>query len=148
MAAKSKKTDKKKTIPPFRAGDTIRVHLKVVEGESERIQVFEGVVIRRKGGGVSETFTVRKVSFGVGVERVFPLHSPRIHQIELARGGRARRARLYYLRKLGGRAARLTEEERSTEPAEKAPETAKDDGGSSPPPEAAQENPKAEAAPA
>lgn len=97
----------KQELPEFRPGDTVRVHLKVVEGTRERIQVFEGVVIRRRGGGLSETFTVRRVSYGVGVERTFPLHSPRIERIEPMRRGRVRRARLYYLRKLRGKAARI-----------------------------------------
>ena len=105
-----------KTIPQFRPGDTVRVHMRVVEGDdSERIQVFEGTVIRRRGRGVSESFTVRKISFGVGVERTFPVLSPRIQKIELSRGGRARRARLYYLRGLGGKAARLSDVERPSE---------------------------------
>lgn len=99
----------KPDIPQFRPGDTVRVHVKVVEGERQRIQVFEGVVIRRRGGGVSETFTVRRVSYGVGVERTFPLHSPRVDRIEVIRLGRVRRARLYYLRKLRGKAARIRE---------------------------------------
>ncbi|ACA59195.1 50S ribosomal protein L19 [Candidatus Desulforudis audaxviator] len=99
----------KPDIPEFRPGDTVRVHVKVVEGERQRIQVFEGVVIRRRGGGVSETFTVRRVSYGVGVERTFPLHSPRVDRIEVVRLGRVRRARLYYLRKLRGKAARIRE---------------------------------------
>jgi len=97
----------KPDIPEFQPGDTVRVHVKVVEGGRERIQVFEGVVIRRRGGGLSETFTVRRVSYGVGVERTFPLHSPRIDHIELVRRGRVRRARLYYLRQLRGKAARI-----------------------------------------
>lgn len=95
------------TIPRFTPGDTVRVHVKVVEGDSERIQAFEGVVIRRRGKGVSETFIVRKISFGVGVERSFPLNSPRIAKIEFVRAGKARRSRLYYLRDLAGKAARL-----------------------------------------
>ncbi len=95
--------------PDFRPGDTVRVHVRVVEGESERIQVFEGVVISRRGGGRSESFTVRKVSFGVGVERTFPINSPRIQRIELSRSGRVRRSKLFYLRDLTGRAARLGE---------------------------------------
>lgn len=99
----------KKTIPEFRPGDTVRVHVKVVEGGRERIQVFEGVVIRRRGGGLDETFTVRRVSYGVGVERIFPLYSPRIERIQVVRRGRVRRARLYYLRKLRGKAARIEE---------------------------------------
>ncbi|MGA9173464.1 MAG: 50S ribosomal protein L19 [Thermoactinomyces sp.] len=99
----------KKDIPQFRAGDTLRVHVKVKEGQRERIQVFEGVVIQRRGGGISETFTVRKISYGVGVERTFPLHSPRIEKIEVIRRGKVRRAKLYYLRKLRGKAARIKE---------------------------------------
>ena len=96
-------------IPEFKSGDTVKVHVKVVEGARERIQVFEGVVIRRRGGGLSETFTVRRMSYGVGVERTFPIHSPRIAKIEVMRYGRVRRARLYYLRKLRGKAARIKE---------------------------------------
>jgi large subunit ribosomal protein L19 len=105
-------------VPDFRAGDTVRVHVKVVEGNKERIQVFQGVVIGRKGGGIRETFTARKVSGGVGVERVFPLHSPSIDRIEVVRRGRVRRAKLYYLRNLQGKAARIKErrEELSAEP--------------------------------
>lgn len=94
-------------IPPFRPGDTVRVHVKVVEGTRERIQVFEGVVIRRKGGGLRENFTVRRVTYNVGVERTFPLHSPRIEKIEVMRRGKVRRAKLYYLRNLTGKAARI-----------------------------------------
>ena len=89
-------------IPTFRAGDTVRVHVKVKEGNRERIQVFEGVVIKRRGSGVSETFTVRKISYGVGVERAFPLHTPKIEKIEVLRRGRVRRAKLYYPRNLTG----------------------------------------------
>jgi large subunit ribosomal protein L19 len=96
-------------IPAFKAGDTVRVHVKVKEGNRERIQVFEGVVIRRRGGNISETFTVRKISYGVGVERTFPLHSPKIEKIEVVRRGRVRRAKLYYLRNLTGKAARIKE---------------------------------------
>ncbi|MDO4899913.1 50S ribosomal protein L19 [Actinomyces sp.] len=96
-------------IPSFRAGDTLRVHVKVVEGSRSRIQVFQGVVIARKGGGVSETFTIRKVSFGVGVERTFPLHTPTIDKIEVVTRGDVRRAKLYYLRKLHGKAAKIKE---------------------------------------
>lgn len=96
-------------LPNFRPGDTLRVHVKVTEGNRERIQVFEGVVIKRQGGGISETFTVRKVSYGVGVERTFPLHSPKIDKIEVIRRGKVRRAKLYYLRKLHGKAARINE---------------------------------------
>ena len=96
-------------IPDFRAGDTVKVYVKVVEGSRERVQMFEGVVIARSGGGVRETFTVRRVSYGVGVERTFPLHSPRIEKIEVARRGVVRRAKLYYLRNLTGKAARIRE---------------------------------------
>ncbi|MBU4533637.1 MAG: 50S ribosomal protein L19 [Eubacteriales bacterium] len=97
----------KTDIPSFRPGDTVRVHVKVVEGERERTQMFEGVVIRRRGGGLSETFTVRRVSYGVGVERTFPIHSPRVQKIDVLRRGKVRRARLFYLRKLRGKAARI-----------------------------------------
>ena len=97
-------------IPAFRPGDTVRVHVKVIEGNRERIQVFEGVVIKRASGGVRETFTVRRVSFGVGVERIFPFHSPRIEKIELERKGRVRRAKLYYLRDKVGKAAKVKEQ--------------------------------------
>ena len=96
-------------VPAFRPGDTVKVHVKVVEGNRSRIQVFQGVVIRRSGGGVRETFTVRKVSFGVGVERTFPLHSPIIDRIEVDRRGDVRRAKLYYLRGLRGKAAKIKE---------------------------------------
>ncbi len=99
----------KSDIPAFRTGDTLRVHVKVIEGQRERIQVFEGVVIRRRGTGVSETFIVRKISNGVGVERTFPLHSPKIDKIEVMRRGKVRRARIFYLRKLRGKAARIKE---------------------------------------
>ncbi|RXI98028.1 50S ribosomal protein L19 [Anaerobacillus alkaliphilus] len=96
-------------IPAFRPGDTVRVHVKVVEGTRERIQVYEGIVIKRRGSGISETFTARKVSYGVGVERTFPLHSPKIDKIEVMRRGKVRRAKLYYLRALRGKAARIKE---------------------------------------
>jgi len=109
MSAQADSTSPRK-LPDFKPGDTVRVHLRVVEGDSERIQVFEGTVLRRRGSGVSETFLVRKVSFGVGVERMFPLNSPRIDKIEVVKTGRVRRARLYYLRNLSGRASRLDEE--------------------------------------
>jgi len=99
----------KKDIPDFRPGDTLKVYTKVVEGGRERIQVFEGLVIARKGGGLRETFTVRKISYGVGVERVFMLHSPRIDKIEVVKKGRVRRAKLYYMRNLRGKAARIKE---------------------------------------
>lgn len=103
-------TPENNAIPRFTPGDTVRVHVKVVEGDSERIQAFEGVVLRRRGKGVSESFIVRKISFGVGVERSFPTNSPRIAKIELVRSGKSRRARLYYLRDLAGKAARLSED--------------------------------------
>lgn len=94
-------------VPNFKAGDTLKVHVKVKEGNRERIQLFEGVVIKRRGGGISETFTIRKISYGVGVERTFPVHTPKIDKIEVARRGRIRRAKLYYLRNLTGKAARI-----------------------------------------
>lgn len=96
-------------IPPFRAGDTLRVHVRVVEGNRSRIQVFQGVVLRRQGSGIRETFTVRKISFGVGVERTFPVHSPVIDKIEVVSRGDVNRAKLYYLRNLRGKAARIRE---------------------------------------
>lgn len=99
----------KSDIPSFKPGDTVRVHVKVVEGTRERIQVFEGVVIKRQGGSARETFTVRRVSYGIGVERTFPVHSPRIDKIEVMRRGIVRRAKLYYLRNLTGKAARIKE---------------------------------------
>ncbi|WP_138496602.1 50S ribosomal protein L19 [Paenibacillus pinistramenti] len=99
----------RKDLPSFRPGDTLKVHVKVIEGSRERIQLFEGVVIKRRGGGISETFTVRKISNGVGVERTFPLHSPKLDKIEVARRGKVRRAKLYYLRELRGKAARIKE---------------------------------------
>ena len=99
----------KKDLPALRPGDTVQVHVKVIEGTRERIQVYEGVVIKIKGGGIRETFTVRRVAYGVGVERTFPLHSPRIDKIVVKRHGKVRRAKLYYLRKLTGKAARIKE---------------------------------------
>jgi len=96
-------------IPEFRPGDTVKVHVKVVEGTRERIQVFEGVVIDRKSGGVRENFTVRRVSYGIGVERTFPVHSPRVEKIDVVRRGIVRRAKLYYLRNLTGKRARIKE---------------------------------------
>jgi large subunit ribosomal protein L19 len=96
-------------LPEFRPGDTVKVHVRVVEGNRERVQVFQGVVIARSGGGIRETFTVRKISFGIGVERTFPLHSPSIAQLELVQRGRVRRAKLYYLRDLRGKKARIRE---------------------------------------
>jgi large subunit ribosomal protein L19 len=100
---------KKNDLPAFRPGDQVKVQFKVIEGDNERIQSFEGVVIRRKGTGLGESFTVRKISFGIGVERIFPIHSPRIEKIELVRRGRVRRAKLYYLRERSGKAARIEE---------------------------------------
>jgi large subunit ribosomal protein L19 len=105
LDAESLRTD----VPDFRPGDTLKVHVRVVEGSRERIQVFQGVVIRRQGSGVRETFTVRKVSFGVGVERTFPVHTPIISKIEVATRGDVRRAKLYYLRDLRGKAAKIKE---------------------------------------
>ena len=99
----------KKDIPEFSVGDTVKVYVKVVEGTRERLQAFEGTVIQRNGGGVSETFTVRRVSYGVGVERTFPLHSPRVAQIEILHRGRVRRAKLFYLRNRVGKAAKVRE---------------------------------------
>ncbi len=100
----------KTDLPDFRPGDTVRVHVVVREGGKERIQIFEGVVIARRGGGISDTITVRKVSYGVGVERTFPVHSPSVAKIEVVRKGKVRRAKLYYLRNLSGKAARLKED--------------------------------------
>lgn len=99
----------RRDLPDFRPGDTVRVHVKVVEAGRERVQPFEGVVIQRRGGGIGETFTVRRVSYGIGVERTFLLHSPRLEKIEVLRRGRVRRAKLFYLRGLKGRAARVKE---------------------------------------
>lgn len=98
-----------KEIPQFKAGDSVKVHVKIKEGTRERIQIFEGLVIKRQGGGISETFTVRKISYGVGVERTFPVHSPVIEQIEVTRIGKVRRAKLHYIRSLSTKAARITE---------------------------------------
>ena len=98
-----------KSIPPFRAGDTLRVNVRVKEGEKERLQAFEGVSIARRGAGVSETFTVRKISNGVGVERIFPVHSPMLAEIAVVRRGRVRRAKLFYLRSVTGKSARIKE---------------------------------------
>ncbi|MEM6793304.1 MAG: 50S ribosomal protein L19 [Acidobacteriota bacterium] len=99
----------KEDLPDFRPGDTLKVHVRVVEGKKERIQIFQGVVIARKGGGTRESFTIRKMSGGIGVERVFPLHSPTLDRIEVVRRGKVRRAKLYYLRELRGKAARIAE---------------------------------------
>jgi large subunit ribosomal protein L19 len=99
----------KSNMPPFRAGDTVRVHIKVAEGGRDRLQAFEGVVVGRRGGGTREAFTVRRISHGVGVERTFPLHSPRVEKIEILRTGRVRRAKLYYLREKIGKETRVKE---------------------------------------
>ena len=99
-------------MPDFRAGDTVRVHVRVVEGTHERIQIFEGVVIKRKGAGISATYTVRKMSSGIGVERTFPVNDPRVAKVEVLRHGRVRRAKLYYLRERHGKAARIAEKRR------------------------------------
>ena len=110
---RSLEQEQQKEVPNFGPGDTVRVHAKVVEGSRERVQVFEGVVIRRRGGGINENFTVRRMAaHGIGVERTFLIHSPRIDQIEVTRYGRVRRANLYYLRGRTGRAARITERRR------------------------------------
>jgi large subunit ribosomal protein L19 len=105
------KPETRAQIPEFRVGDTVRVHTKISEGDKERIQIFEGVVIRRKRGQVNTTFTVRKMSYGVGVERIFPLYSPRIDKLEVMTSGKVKRARLFYLRDLQGKAARLQNRE-------------------------------------
>ena len=102
----------RKDIPDFAPGDTVRVHVRILEGEKERIQVFEGFVIGRSGGGLRETFRVRKMSYGIGVERIFPVHSPRLDKIEVIRRGRVRRAKLYYLRDRKGKAAQVKEKRR------------------------------------
>ena len=100
----------KQEVPQFEVGDTVKVYVKVVEGTRERLQAFEGIVIAKKNGGVRETFTVRRVSFGIGIERTFQLHSPRVDKIELVRHGKVRRAKLYYLRNLSGKAAKIKEQ--------------------------------------
>jgi len=102
----------KRTVIPFNVGDTVKVYTKVVEGDKERIQLFEGAVIGKKNGGIRETFTVRKISFGVGVERVFPLHSPSIEKVEIIKRGSVRRAKLYYIRAKKGKAAKIKEKDR------------------------------------
>jgi large subunit ribosomal protein L19 len=130
------RTRLRKDIPPFRPGDQVKVHVKVREGGRERLQVFEGVVIARRGGGLRESFTVRKVSFGVGVERTFPIHAPAVAKLEVVRHGKVRRAKLYYLRELSGRRAKI--EERRSRIQEWVPEA-------DVPEEAADEQPAAEA---
>jgi len=103
----------KMALPQFKSGDTVRVHVRIKEGEKERVQIFEGLVIRKRRGGVRASFTVRKVSYGIGVERIFPLHSPIIDKVEVVQRGRVRRARLYYIRKRKGKAARIKEKRRN-----------------------------------
>jgi len=100
-------------LPDFRVGDTVRVHVKIIEGEKERIQLFEGVVIRKKKGGIRSTFTVRKISYGIGVERIFPTHSPRVERIDILSRGKVRRSKLFYLRGLKGKAARIRGEKKA-----------------------------------
>src|SRR5699024_10262860 len=112
LIAKITESQLRNDIPDFRAGDSVRVHARIVEGSRERIQIFEGVVIKRRGEGISETYTVRKISNGIGVECTFPLHTPRVDKIEVTRHGRVRRAKLYYLRALHGKAARIPERRR------------------------------------
>jgi large subunit ribosomal protein L19 len=113
LIAKINQEQLRDDVPDFRAGDTVRVHARIVEGTRERIQLFEGVVIKRKGAGIQATYTVRKISNGVGVERIFPLHSPRVAKIDVIRQGRVRRAKLYDLRELNGKAARIPERRRN-----------------------------------
>jgi len=112
-----KKYYRGENLPEFRPGDTLRVHVKIKEGTRERIQVFEGIVIAKQHGGLDETFTVRKISNGVGVERIFPVHCPSIDKVEVTRKGKVRRAKLYYLRKLSGKAARIKERRKYTQEA-------------------------------
>ena len=100
-------------LPDFRVGDTVRIHVKIIEGEKERVQLFEGVVIRKKRGGIRSTFTVRKISYGIGVERIFPTHSPRIDRIDILSRGKVRRGKLFYLRGLKGKAARIRGEKKA-----------------------------------
>ena len=114
----------KKDVEPFNVGDTVKVHVVIKEGDKERIQIFSGVVIGRRGHGLNETFTVRRISYGEGVERVFPLHSPRVEKVEVERQGRARRAKLTYLRKRVGKGATLVKEREGRAAPEAAPETA------------------------
>ena len=112
-----------RTIPAFQPGDTLRVNVKIKEGERERVQAYEGVCIARQGGGINESFTVRKISFGEGVERVFPIHSPNIESIEVKRRGVVRRAKLYYLRDRRGKSARIAERQQNRAPKVEVPET-------------------------
>ena len=131
----------KKDLPAFKAGDTVRVSVKVVEGDSERIQHFDGVVIARRGSGISESFTVRKISFGVGVERIFPLHSPRVDKITVLKEGKVRRAKLNYLRDLSGKAARLQEKAKLTPGGQTVQETVTAENVAPAPEPAAEEKP-------
>lgn len=108
----------KESIPAFNIGDTVKVSVKIKEGDKERLQAFEGVVISRKNGGIRETFTVRKISYGVGVEKTFPIHSPKISSIEVVRNGKPRRAKLYYVRNLTGKAAKIKENIKSDKPSD------------------------------
>jgi len=119
--AQIEKSYMKEYVPEFAIGDTVKVHVKIKEGDKERLQVFQGTVISRRGGGINETFTVRKISAGIGVERIFPVHSPNVSQIERIRLGKVRRAKLYYLRGLTGKSARITEKlvEKTAEKTEK-----------------------------
>ena len=114
----------KKEVPDVNIGDTVKVHMRIVEGEKERIQIIEGTVIKMRGGGVRKTLTVRKISFGIGVERIFPFHSPRVEKIEIVKRAKIRQAKLYYLRELRGKAARL-KELKSVRPTTKAKKTPK-----------------------
>jgi large subunit ribosomal protein L19 len=125
-------------LPEFRPGDTVKVHVRVVEGSRERIQVFQGVVIRRQGGGLRETFTVRKMSFGVGVERTFPVHSPSIGKLEVVTKGRVRRAKLYYLRERRGKRARIRERREPAQAVVSTTPASAADADDAPPPEAAE----------
>ena len=118
----------KEQIPEFSVGDTVNVSVRIVEGEKERVQIFTGTVIGRRGGGVSETFRVRRIVNGQGVERVFPIHSPKVSGVEVVRGGKTRRAKLYFLRDRVGKATRLKEVKRKAKPAAKAAEAVKPDG--------------------
>ena len=112
LIAKITESQLRNDIPDFRAGDSVRVHARIVEGSRERIQIFEGVVIKRRGEGISETYTVRKISNGIGVERTFPVNTPRVAKVEVTRHGRVRRAKLYYLRERHGKSARIAEARR------------------------------------
>ena len=116
----------KKKIPNFSSGDTVKVHVKIKEGDKERIQVFEGVVLQKRGKGISQSFTVRKISSGIGVERIFPLHSPSVSNVEVIKKGKVRRAKLFYLRKMKGKAAKIEEREETEKKGKEAAEDSKD----------------------